>query len=73
MCKTLHDHRQSWGNQILSIPSGVMGSASQTLFCGTLNAGTRGGGKGLSGAEPANYTLARHITLTWHTCDNLTK
>ncbi|KAK2895373.1 hypothetical protein Q8A73_014861 [Channa argus] len=43
---------------------GVMGSASQTLFYGTSNAGTWGGGVGLSAAEPGNYTLARHITLT---------
>lgn len=31
------------------IPSGVVGSASQTLFYGTSNAGTGGGGTGLSG------------------------
>ncbi|KAI9522657.1 hypothetical protein NQZ68_033755 [Dissostichus eleginoides] len=42
---------------------GVVGSASQTPFYGTSNAGTWGGGTGLSGTEPANYTLARHIAL----------
>lgn len=53
------------------IPKGVVGSASQTPFHGTPNGGTWGGGTGLSGNEPANYTLARHITLTCHTCGNL--
>lgn len=53
------------------IPLGVVGSTSQTLFYGTSNAGTWGGGTGLSGTEPVNYTPARHITLTCHTCGNL--
>lgn len=59
----VHDHKvapfESWARDLFA-PE-VVGSVSQTLFYGSSNAGTWGGGTRLSGSELGNYTVVRHF------------